>query len=406
MSCHVGAATPTCDEITPDLCELRQTNDSLVVKGLRLNYWRFEASPPSGLANERLPIVMVHGGPGWSHDYLLPLKQQACRGRTVYFYDQVGAGVSERPASAKASAPHLFDIDYYPEELAALIRHLGLRRFHVLGSSWGTIVAQLFALGPNSGGLAGLVLSGPLSDATLYIRSQWDPTEGIVGAMLPAFAQRRLRALDAARDFGSAEYRALAKAMRARFTVRTYPPPDCYTRASGLMNDEIYVGIQGASEFTIGGVLAGWNITARLPALGALPTLLTAGRFDTMRPPLLRAMAAAIPNSRTLVLPHSGHCSMIDDPKLMNDGGRCKGVGYTVPTGSQAIPFCCTVQGFKRPPLSSGASVLQSAVAGGRREPLALPPLLAWGGLLLWVGVWLGRRYERRRSGRAARDIL
>jgi len=160
MSCHVGAATPTCDEITPDLCELRQTNDSLVVKGLRLNYWRFEASPPSGLANERLPIVMVHGGPGWSHDYLLPLKQQACRGRTVYFYDQVGAGVSERPVSAKASAPHLFDIDYYPEELAALIRHLGLRRFHVLGSSWGTIVAQLFALGPNSGGLAGLVLSG------------------------------------------------------------------------------------------------------------------------------------------------------------------------------------------------------------------------------------------------------
>ena len=307
--------------------------------------------------------------------------------------------------------------------------------------------------------------------------------------MLPPFVQRRLRALDAARDFGSAEYRALAKAMEARFTVRTYPPPDCYTRASGLMNDEIYVGIQGASEFTIGGVLEGWNITARLPALGALPTLLTAGRFDTMRPPLLRAMAAAIPNSRTLVLPHSGHCSMIDDPKLMNDGvadflgcvesgacaaaatpprgahspgsvprqrgeeartaegidapsdggggvyhrlvrvggvdgcveasvsattasafggteGRCKGVGYTVPTGSQAIPFCCTVQGFKRPPLSSGASVLQSAVAGGRREPLALPPLLAWGGLLLWVGVWLGRRYERRRSGRAARDIL
>ena len=90
--------------------------------------------------------------------------------------------------------------------------------------------------------------------------------------MLPPFVQRRLRALDAARDFGSAEYRALAKAMEARFTVRTYPPPDCYTRASGLMNDEIYVGIQGASEFTIGGVLAGWNITARLPALGALPT--------------------------------------------------------------------------------------------------------------------------------------
>ena len=137
--------------------------------------------------------------------------------------------------------------------------------------------------------------------------------------MLPPFVQRRLRALDAARDFGSAEYRALAKAMEARFTVRTYPPPDCYTRASGLMNDEIYVGIQGASEFTIGGVLAGWNITARLPALGALPTLLTAGRFDTMRPPVVDAMSDVLPRVWRALLPRSGHCSMIDDPKLMND---------------------------------------------------------------------------------------
>ena len=88
-----------------------------------------------------MPLVTIHGGPAWGHSYLLPLKQLACRGRPVLFYDQVGCGESEH-----STADWLFTTDYYVEELEALIAHLGWTKYHVLGSSWGTMVAQEFAL--------------------------------------------------------------------------------------------------------------------------------------------------------------------------------------------------------------------------------------------------------------------
>ena len=131
----------TCDSLTPDLCALNVEEASVTVRGLQLRYWEYVAAEPKGRVEAadaeaaKLPIIMVHGGPGWAHDYMLPLKQQACRGRRTIFYDQVGAGRSERPAMANVSAPHLFDLAYYPEELASLAGHLGLTRFHDLGSS-------------------------------------------------------------------------------------------------------------------------------------------------------------------------------------------------------------------------------------------------------------------------------
>ena len=70
----------TCDELTPSLCDLRATNGSLAVRGLEVQYTHYHAVNPD---RSKLPIVMVHGGPGWSHHYMLPLKQQAC-GRDVF----------------------------------------------------------------------------------------------------------------------------------------------------------------------------------------------------------------------------------------------------------------------------------------------------------------------------------
>ena len=81
----------TCDELTPSLCDLRVTNGSLAVRGLEVQFTHYHAVNPD---RSKLPIVMVHGGPGWSHHYMLPLKQQACRGRDVFFYDQAGAGTA------------------------------------------------------------------------------------------------------------------------------------------------------------------------------------------------------------------------------------------------------------------------------------------------------------------------
>eukprot|EP00397_Hematodinium_sp_SG-2012_P015727 GEMP01016024.1.p1 GENE.GEMP01016024.1~~GEMP01016024.1.p1 ORF type:complete len:413 (+),score=80.72 GEMP01016024.1:21-1259(+) len=305
-----------CDDITPDLCNLHVEEGSMKVLNFTLFYWIYSGNDATHSADDRFPLITVHGGPGFTHNYLLPLKQLACRGRKVVFYDQVGCGRSDRPT--KQHAPWLYTKDYYVSELEKLIAHLGYANYHILGNSWGTVVSQLFAeKHPHSKGLKSVTLSGPLSNAKEYIEAQWDPTEGSIGKM-PDFTQERIHYLESKQLYHSAEYTKISRILTAQFTVRTYPAPDCWMKALNDSNKEIYTDMQGASEFTIGGVLADLDITDQLVKIN-VPTLLTSGEYDTMRPPILRDMLAHLLNGYWIKIPLSGHVSMIDNPKVMNN---------------------------------------------------------------------------------------
>jgi proline iminopeptidase len=115
------------------------------------------------------PIIAIHGGPGWPHNYLvLPLQQQACRGRAVYFYDQAGCGESALPgdnASVAEDYPWLLITEYYAEkELPTLIDHWGLEQYHIMEIRvGGTILTQVFAAAVDTPAteLQSMVLSGP-----------------------------------------------------------------------------------------------------------------------------------------------------------------------------------------------------------------------------------------------------
>ena len=311
----------TCDEITPNLCDLHVESGSFAIQSVDVHYWRYQRREPLDNDVSRqitLPIVTLHGGPGWPHNYILPLKQLACRSTSeVIFYDQAGAGKS---ISTRGTLPnHLLDAKYYSEvELPALIRHWKLEKYHLIGHSWGTMLAQLFALNAeNRTGLQSLTLAGPLSDAKTYIDAQWDAEEGNLGS-LPPFVQSRIKSLEKGGKYESAEYKAIADVLTSFFTLRTTPAPDCVTKALEGVNKEIYVGMQGPSEFTFSGTLEGFNITGKLNEIN-VPVLLTHGKYDTMRPSIVKTMESEINLSERKMLPHSGHMSMIDDAGLMND---------------------------------------------------------------------------------------
>lgn len=316
----------TCDELTPDLCDLQVTEGSIPVRGdIHVHYWKYEDKASLFSKNHsHIPIIAIHGGPGWPHNYMIPLKQQACHGRAVYFYDQAGAGKSNLPNSTNTSVaedyPWLLTSEYYAtEELPQLIDHWGLDRYHIIGNSWGTVLSQYFALdASNTTGLQSMVLSGPFSQAKLYIDSQWSQTDGTLGS-LPPFVQDQIHALEEEGAYDSPQYQAIEDLLTKRFTIRTAPPlPDCFVDAASNANEEIYVGMQGPSEFTIAGTLGDLNITHRLVNI-TVPVLLTHGTYDTMRPAVVRAMYDQLPIAETLLLTKSGHVSMIDEPKKMND---------------------------------------------------------------------------------------
>ena len=156
-----------------------------------------------------------------------------------------------------------------------------------------------------------LILSGPLSDSQRYIRAQWDEHEGNLGS-LPPFVQQRIHHLEKQQRYDSPEYEAINAVLTTFFTVRTAPGPDCFVASAKGLNKAIYVGMQGASEFTMSGVLGHFNVTARLHEI-KVPVLLTSGRFDTMRPSVVRVMQQEMQKAEWKMFPHSGHISMIDD---------------------------------------------------------------------------------------------
>lgn len=310
----------TCDELTPNLCDLQVETGSVVIRSIPIKYWRYKRKNRNVTATSH-PIIAIHGGPGYPHNYILPLKQLACSGNEVIFYDQAGCGQSTIEKGTPVSVsdhPHILDPVYYSEEeLPALIDHWKLDKYHVLGHSWGTMLAQLFALNAeNTSGMQSIILAGPLSDAKSYIAAQWDEEEGNLGS-LPPFIQGRLHSLETEGLYESKEYQAIGDVLTTFFTLRTAPAPDCFTDAVSGLNVDVYKGMQGPSEFTFGGVLADFNVTGRLHEID-VPVLLTHGVYDTMRPSIVKTMEKELKYAERVLFPHSGHVSMIDDPELMN----------------------------------------------------------------------------------------
>jgi proline-specific peptidase len=309
-----------CDDLTPDLCSLHEQKGTILVKGdINLTYWKYESLDALS-QSDKFPIVAIHGGPGVAHNYLLPLKQQACRGRPVIFYDQAGCGESKLPENASLiDYPWLLDPKYYSlEELPQLVDSLGLNNYHVVGNSWGSLLCQMFGLDAADERLASMVLSGTFSDAQHYVQGQWDPKDGNLGS-LPPYVQKRLHELEDASEYKSEEYKAIVGVLTDFFTCRTAPAPDCVNDADAGTNEEIYVGMQGPSEFSIAGSLEHYNVTARLAELTDLPVLLTSGKFDTMRPKVVEETYRALPIAEWVLLERSGHLSMVDEPGPMND---------------------------------------------------------------------------------------
>jgi hypothetical protein len=89
---------------------------------------------------QAIPLLVLHGGPGFCHDYLESLEVLGDQ-REVYFFDQLGCGKSDIPTDDS-----LWTVDFYVEEVAVVAQALGLERYHLFGNSWGGMLAMAFVL--------------------------------------------------------------------------------------------------------------------------------------------------------------------------------------------------------------------------------------------------------------------
>jgi len=323
-------ASWTCDDLVePTLCDLEVVEDSVEMSGVNMFFWVYQRSSPAS-SDSGLPVVMVNGGPGLPHNYMLPLKQLACSGRKIVFYDQVGTGRSticppvkegENPNSCKVDEAHsyLLTLEYYTLELQALVEKLDLARsgYHIFGHSWGSVIAEMFAA-KKPPGLVSLALGGALSNTKEYMAAQWDPVEGNLGT-LPQVMQDLIKKVEIDGDFENEDYLSIVEYLTTQFMVRTFPPPDCITYSNTVINMDIFVRMVGPSDYFINptSVLADMDLNSEIKKI-SVPVLLIHGSFDIMRGPNIRSIASRLKDVETIMLERSAHMTMIDQPIEMN----------------------------------------------------------------------------------------
>jgi len=247
--------------------------------------WYKIAGEPKGI-----PLILLHGGPGYPHDYLEPLEDLATD-RQVVFYDQLGCGNSD-----KTTDPALWTVDKFVKELQSLIDQLGFEKYHLLGHSWGSALAVAFAL-TNPKGLTSIIFSDP------YISTpHWAKDTKRLLTLLPLETQKVLK--NSPPD--SPEYDKASKEYYDRFVFMLDPRPEPCMRANKKMNRELYNHMWGPEEYAPTGNLKDFDPTSRLSEIN-VPALFMCGRYDEATPETAQYFQSLMPGSQLKVFENSAH---------------------------------------------------------------------------------------------------
>jgi proline iminopeptidase len=246
------------------------------------------------------PLILLHGGPGYSSFYL-KLFENLGDERPVVRYDQLGGGKSDRITDTT-----LFTIPHFVRELDSLRAHLGYDKVHLLGHSWGTILAlEYYHAHPEH--VASLTLGSAALDIPAWERN----AKRLVGTLSDS-AQRAIQAAEEEGRFDAPDYQAALGEFYGMYVWRR-PVQAELDSVLQTVNEGIYNYMQGPSEFTITGTLKRYDGTALLKTV-AVPTLYTVGEFDEADPPTIRHFATMTPGARVVVLPGAAHLTPWDAP--------------------------------------------------------------------------------------------
>ncbi|GAB6057203.1 proline iminopeptidase-family hydrolase [Desulfonatronum parangueonense] len=265
--------------------------------------------------NPDVKLLLLHGGPGGTHEYLEAFDSYLpAAGIEYYYYDQLGSYYSDQP-----DIPELWDVERFVDEVEQVRQALGLHKenFYLYGQSWGGILALEYAL-KHQDHLKGLIISNMMSSMPGY-------NEYAAQVLIPAMDQAavaEIKSLEALGDFENPRYMELLMQHHYVHHVLRMPHdqwPDPVNRAFRHLNPKVYVPMQGPSELGASGKLASWDRSSDLQSV-AVPTLVIGSRHDTMDPDHMAWMAGQIPKSRYLHCPNGSHMALYDDQEVYFGG--------------------------------------------------------------------------------------
>ena len=263
--------------------------------------------------NDKIKILLLHGGPAMTHEYMECFETFFQReGFEFYEYDQLGSYYSDQPKDSS-----LWTNERFVEEVEQVRKAIGAdsSNFYLLGNSWGGILAMEYALRYQQH-LKGLLISNMMASAPEYGKYAQD----VLAKQMDPQVLQEIRDIEAKNDFSNPRYmELLIPHFYKEHICRMKEWPDGLNRAMKHANGEIYVMMQGPSEFGISGRLAKWDIKQRLHEI-SVPTLMIGARYDTMDPKAMEEQSKLVKNGQYLYCPNGSHLSMWDDQQVFMSG--------------------------------------------------------------------------------------
>lgn len=265
--------------------------------------------------NPRMKVLLLHGGPGATHEYL-----EACdsflpgAGIEYYYYDQLGSYYSDQPDD-----PDLVNLEHYVEEVEQVRQALNLTsdNFYLYGQSWGGILGMEYALKYQQN-LKGLIISNMMASIPQYN----DYANNVIMPKMNQDVLAQIKQYEADEDYENPHYEELLMEHHYIYYLLRLPPadwPDPVLRAFKNLNKNIYIPMQGPSELGAKGKLLHWDRTADLNQI-TVPTLVIGAQYDTMAPDHLKWMSEQMPKGRYHYCPNGSHMAMYDDQEIYFEG--------------------------------------------------------------------------------------
>ena len=257
-----------------------------------------------GERTDKAPLILLHGGPGSTHNYFEVLDRVAEEdGRMLVMYDQIGCG-----NSYVDGRPELWTAETWVNELIALRKHLGLDTCHLLGQSWGGMLLLTYICGYEHSGVKSGILSSTLPASWL-----WGIEQARMIKELPEEYQEAIKKATKTGDYSGDIYQRAEEEYMLRHAAGKPDPngPECLLREKRAGRESYVVG-WGPNEYTPMGTLKDYDVIDKLKDIKE-PCLVINGGNDLCTPYIAKVMYDNIPNSRWELFRECRHMCFVED---------------------------------------------------------------------------------------------
>lgn len=257
-----------------------------------------------GERTDKAPLILLHGGPGSTHNYFEVLDRVAEEdGRMLVMYDQIGCG-----NSYVDGRPELWKAETWVNELIALREHLGLDTCHLLGQSWGGMLLLTYICGYEHSGVKSGILSSTLPASWL-----WGIEQARMIKELPEEYQEAIKTATETGDYSNDIYQRAEEEYMLRHAAGKPDPdgPECLLRKKRTGRESYVVG-WGPNEYTPMGTLKDYDVIDKLKDIKE-PCLVINGGNDLCTPYIAKVMYDNIPNSRWELFRECRHMCFVED---------------------------------------------------------------------------------------------